>query len=80
MLENLESALLEALEDEYKARATYRLVINKFGQIRPFINIIQSEERHIQALLPLFRKYHSEFIPAIHSLLTLESYTYVTDC
>ncbi len=42
MLENLESALLEALEDEYKARATYRLVINKFGQIRPFINPLLS--------------------------------------
>ena len=57
MLKNLESALVEALEDEYKARATYQSVINKFGQIRPFINIIQSEERHIQALLPLFQKY-----------------------
>ena len=57
MLENLEKALVEALEDEYKARATYRLVMSKFGRIRPFVNIIQSEERHIQALLPLFRKY-----------------------
>ncbi|MGV2829353.1 ferritin-like domain-containing protein [Myxosarcina sp. GI1(2024)] len=57
MLENLERALVEALEDEYKARATYRLVINKFGQIRPFINILESEEGHIQALLSLFQKY-----------------------
>ncbi|MEM8832493.1 MAG: DUF2202 domain-containing protein [Cyanobacteria bacterium P01_G01_bin.19] len=57
MLDNLESALVEALEDEYKARATYQLVISKFGQIRPFINIIQSEERHIQALASLFQKY-----------------------
>ncbi len=51
MLDNLQKALVEALQDEYKARATYRLVISKFGEIRPFINIIESEERHIQALL-----------------------------
>ncbi|MGK7948744.1 MAG: DUF2202 domain-containing protein, partial [Xenococcaceae cyanobacterium] len=57
MLENLEKALVEALQDEYKARATYSLVIGKFGAIRPFINIIKSEERHIQALISLFRKY-----------------------
>ena len=57
MLDNLQKALVEALQDEYKARATYRLVISKFGEIRPFINIIESEERHIQALLPLFRRY-----------------------
>ncbi|MDJ0681150.1 MAG: DUF2202 domain-containing protein [Xenococcaceae cyanobacterium MO_167.B52] len=57
MLDNLEKALVEALEDEYKARATYRSVISQFGEIRPFINIVESEERHIQALLPLFRKY-----------------------
>ncbi len=57
MLENLKKALIEALEDEYKARATYRLVIRQFGPVRPFVNIIHSEERHIQALLSLFHKY-----------------------
>ncbi len=57
MLDNLQNALVEALQDEYKARATYRLVISKFGLIRPFVNIIESEERHIQALLSLFRRY-----------------------
>jgi hypothetical protein len=57
MLDNLEKALVEALQDEYKARATYSLVISKFGAIRPFINIIESEKRHIQALISLFRKY-----------------------
>ncbi|MGK7951119.1 MAG: DUF2202 domain-containing protein [Xenococcaceae cyanobacterium] len=57
MVENLEKALIEALEDEYKARATYELVISKFGKIRPFVNILESEKRHIQALLFLFRKY-----------------------
>jgi hypothetical protein len=49
--------LTEAINDEYKARATYRKVINKFGEIRPFINIVEAEGRHIEALLPLFSKY-----------------------
>ncbi|MGE0827526.1 MAG: DUF2202 domain-containing protein [Candidatus Binatia bacterium] len=57
MSEDLKSVLTEALNDEYKARATYRLVIRKFGEIRPFINIVAAENRHIQALLPLFNKY-----------------------
>ncbi|MBD2313064.1 DUF2202 domain-containing protein [Desertifilum sp. FACHB-1129] len=58
MLESLQQALLEALEDEYKARATYRLILAKFGAIRPFVNIVESEERHIQALALLFQKYN----------------------
>lgn len=49
--------LTEAINDEHKARATYRKVINKFGEIRPFINIVEAEGRHIEALLPLFSKY-----------------------
>jgi hypothetical protein len=57
MLKNLTLALTEALQDEYKARATYRAIIQKFGLVRPFINIVEAEERHIQALLPLFARY-----------------------
>ncbi|MGD8577360.1 MAG: DUF2202 domain-containing protein [Thiohalophilus sp.] len=57
MEENLGAVLVEAINDEYKARATYRHVINKFGEIRPFINIVEAESRHIEALLPLFYKY-----------------------
>lgn len=57
MLEKLSKALQEAINDEYKARATYRHVINKYGKIRPFVNIVEAEERHIQALIPLFYKY-----------------------
>ncbi|TCK17987.1 hypothetical protein DFR30_1246 [Thiogranum longum] len=53
----LEQALNEALDDEYKARATYRKVIETWGEIRPFVNIVEAEERHIQALLPLYEHY-----------------------
>lgn len=57
MTQVLEQALVEALDDEYKACATYLRVIDLFGEVLLFINIIEAEKRHIQALLPLFRKY-----------------------
>ena len=50
------SALCEALEDEYRARATYREVIRAFGPARPFVNIVEAEERHVTALLTLFAR------------------------
>lgn len=49
-------ALTEALNDEYKALATYKKVIDKFGPIRPFINIVEAEGRHAQALLRQFER------------------------
>lgn len=51
------SALLSALDDEYKARATYEAVMAKIGSIRPFSMIIRAEEQHISALKALFDKY-----------------------
>lgn len=51
------AALTEALEDEYKSRATYRKVIEVFGSIRPFINIVEAEDRHASALLRQFEQF-----------------------
>jgi rubrerythrin len=50
------ASLNEALDDEYKARATYRAVIERFGEVRPFINIVEAEGRHIQALLAIYER------------------------
>jgi len=44
-------ALNEALDDEYRAWATYDQVIRDFGELRPFSNI------HIEALRELFDRY-----------------------
>jgi rubrerythrin len=49
-------ALSEALDDEYKARATYRKVIECFGPVRPFVNIVEAEDRHVHALLTQFHR------------------------
>jgi hypothetical protein len=50
-------ALLEALDDEYKAWTTYGQVIHDLGPVRPFINIVESEARHIEALRALFERH-----------------------
>ncbi|NVK18487.1 MAG: DUF2202 domain-containing protein [Methylocystaceae bacterium] len=57
MTDQLEAVLTEALEDEYKARATYNAVLDKFGDVRPFSNIVHAESRHASALEKLFVKY-----------------------
>jgi hypothetical protein len=50
-------ALSEALEDEYKARAAYRKVLERFGPVRPFVHVVEAEERHIAALLGQFARF-----------------------
>lgn len=52
-----QQAMIDAINDEYQARAFYKAVIDKFGQVRPFINIVQSENRHVQLWTRLFNKY-----------------------
>lgn len=54
---SLEEALSIAINDEYKALATYEAVIAKFGEVKPFSNIIKAEENHISSLENLFTKY-----------------------
>jgi len=48
--ENLSKILLDALDDERKAEATYAAVIAKFGSVGPFSNIAEAEQRHAAAL------------------------------
>lgn len=56
----LASALTIALDDEYRARASYRTILNAYGEVWPFTAIVQAEQRHIEALLPLFQCYGVE--------------------
>ncbi len=48
--EKTKTMILQALNDEYKARAFYRLVIKTFGPVRPFINIVEAEDTHARAV------------------------------
>lgn len=54
------SALIEALageDGEYAARATYVAIIDKFGPVQPYANILLAEEQHIAALKQQCVKY-----------------------
>lgn len=55
--EKTKTILLEALNDEYKARAFYRLVLKTFGPIQPFVNIVEAEDTHARALERLCERY-----------------------
>lgn len=52
-----QQAMIDAIHDEYHARAFYNAIIEKFGPISPFINIVQSENRHVQLWNRLFNQY-----------------------
>lgn len=56
MTDQTYAALCEALDDEYKAHATYQAVIAAFGPVMPFVQIMPSEEQHAAMLLELFRR------------------------
>jgi hypothetical protein len=59
----LAQALKAALDDEYRARASYRAVLDAYGDVGPFVRIVESEERHIEALLRLCER-HGVEVPA----------------
>lgn len=52
-----QQAMIDAINDEYHARAFYNAVIDKFGEIRPFSNIVHAETRHAERLSRLFKRY-----------------------
>ena len=53
----VEEMLNYAIQDEYLARAEYKVIMDAFGEQRPFINIMKAEGVHVQRLLPLFTVY-----------------------
>jgi hypothetical protein len=56
----IKEALTEALsgpDGEYAAYAEYTAIIEKFGEVLPYVNIRGAEERHINALKGHFEKY-----------------------
>jgi rubrerythrin len=56
----LDQTLRIACYDEYHAYETYKKVIEKFGPVNPFANIIEAEQNHINAALVFLQKYNVE--------------------
>ncbi len=52
-----QQAMIDSINDEYRARAFYNAVIEKFGSVRPFTNIVRSENNHVNLWVNLFAKY-----------------------
>ncbi len=57
------AAVLEALDDEYRARAFYLAVLERFPGAMPFAHIVESEERHAGKLIDILRAYGRD-VPA----------------
>lgn len=55
--------LMLALNDEYRAWATYDRINKDFSDPKPFVNIQKAEGRHIESLVQLFRKYGLDVPP-----------------
>lgn len=49
-----------AVYDEFKAYEAYTAIMEKFGYVKPFVNIREAEARHYSALIPLLEKYGVE--------------------
>lgn len=56
----LEEMLTYAIQDEYYAQAQYNALMDSYGVIRPFSNIVGAEQTHINLLLSLFAAYDFE--------------------
>nr|WP_321461745.1 DUF2202 domain-containing protein [uncultured Cohaesibacter sp.] len=67
----VQEALTTALEDEYHAEAFYDAVMEKYGAVRPFANIIRAEQMH-QSMLIDIMTYYGMDIPANKALTSAE--------
>ncbi|WP_417620849.1 ferritin-like domain-containing protein [Parasphingorhabdus sp.] len=56
--ESVVAAMDAALADERNAVLNYQTVLDRFGPVRPFVNIAEAEKRHINALLALYTAYN----------------------
>lgn len=56
----LQEMLTYAMEDEMAAQNEYNAILDTFGTIRPFSNIVKAEQTHIDILLPLLQEYGVE--------------------
>ncbi len=52
---NVQEILVNALQEERLAAATYQAIIDKFGEVQPFVNILKAEEQHIAAVENLMK-------------------------
>lgn len=54
LTDDVRLAMQETLTDEYRAETIYQGVLNDFGAVLPFVNILSAEQRHSTAIARLF--------------------------
>jgi len=50
----IEGSLTGAIQDEYRAEATYQRVLAEHGSVLPFVNIARAEQQHAASIAGLF--------------------------
>jgi len=56
----LDQTLRIACYDEFHSYETYKKIIEKFGPVDPFANIVEAEQNHINSILAFLQKYNVE--------------------
>ncbi|MFH1404049.1 MAG: DUF2202 domain-containing protein [Candidatus Altiarchaeota archaeon] len=51
------AAMHEAINDEYRLKASYDSIFNDYGRLTPFTNLHSAEQEHVADLANLFEKY-----------------------
>lgn len=67
----LEEVLQRAFDDEVKAYETYSAVIETFGAVTPFVNIIQAEQTHQKAILAVASAHNIALTTTVPERITL---------
>lgn len=71
-------AMTAGIMDEYNAYGTYAAVIDEFGNVRPFTNILRAEAQHIDAWTAIFERYGVD-VPAAPESVDLPDFATVGD-
>ena len=58
---SIEEMLLYAIEDELRAKAEYEMIMDTYDVTKSFSNIANSEQTHINMLLPLLEAYDVDY-------------------
>lgn len=62
------------IQDEYRSESLYQRVIEDFGDVRPFVNIVRAEARHSAAIAALYEAYDMEAPASLWSTQNVPSY------
>jgi hypothetical protein len=72
--------LVTAIQEEYTAMNTYLAVVEKLGDVSPFVLIARSEQQHVNALIRTAERYGVEAPANAGEVADIEWSTYTEAC